>query len=296
MKYTFVVSCSLDYLFALNCTMNAAKYYGTNADFYIVHDNSIPQDIQDKYEDSFPFKVKWLSLEYLFAGLHINPSQVMNKFWLIPWVAASNLLPAYDSICVLQADEFLVGNVNTYFKIAAETDIVIATEWTCCSEEFEDLFTSQTSVVLFDQLVFVGRRSRQVLVDTWKQQIAEREPDSTNHPMFCLSQSCRKNLNVDRVLGLDGHTWCWDRDEFDFRISWDSRNKKFFNERKIKVNGIHTKVWKAGLDQHALDSCEDSRRREIAFHNFSTIKDVMIEFNEMTPTVKQENYCKERFR
>ena len=301
-KYSFVSTCSLDYLFALNCTMNAAKFYGTNADFNIAYDESITEDIRNKYNDAFPFKVIWHPLDALLGDTGISFSQVMTKYWIAQWILASFIVDKYDSICILQADEFLVNNVNPYFKIAAHLDMVVASEWTCSSQEFEDMKFGEPQspedvgdVILFDQLVFVGKSNRQVLIDTWKQQVAPfgAEVKQVHHPMPSLCRACKKNLNKDKVLGLDAHAWCWDRDDFDYKIFWTG--DRFMNERKIRVNGVHTKVWKEGQDQTALDRMRGDPKFETGIHNFTTIKDTMIHFNKMTPSVEVDQYCKERF-
>ena len=288
--------------------MNAAKYYGTQADFLIVCDESIPESVKDSYTNAFPFQVRWFHLHNWLECHNVPLNKIMSKYWIAPWIVASEMVEEYDAVCILQADEFLVVNVNHWFEIAAKLDKVIISEWTCSNLEFEDLPFGKYQaddevgeIALFDQLVFINKTNKQVLIDTYKQQIAAPDAEVTqvNHPMGSLCRACVKHLNKDKIIGLDGHTWCWDRDEFEFRITWTG--EKFYNERKIKVNGIHCKVWKEGLDQAALDRYRaegDTVRNklEIGLHNFTTIKDVMIKFNEMTPAVKQENYCKERFR
>jgi len=300
-KYTFVVTCSNGYLFGLNATMNAAKFFGTSAEFTIISDD-IPEDIRNIYKDSFPFKVNWVNTEDVIKDLKITSKYAPFRFWIQSWILGSQIIDSYDSICILQADEFLCTGVNNLFKIAALTDIVIATEYTSSWVEFEALpFGTKQSIwnrsqyALYDQLVFLNKTHKQILIDTYEQQCIDPWRDEAQQPMCALNQACATHLTREQVMGLDAHTWAWDSDTCDFKLLFDEHRRKFYNERKTIVSGVHNRWWQNGVAHSQLDfqrgRGEEGRRQyEIGAHNCNLIRDVMVQFNEMTPETKNTNY------
>ena len=256
MKYTFVSSINSPFLFGINCTMNAAKFLGTNADFSIAYDNDISKEVRDSYNDQFPFKINWFPLQEIYDSLEKNGPEKPSRFWVTPWVLAEKLLDEYDSICILQGDEFLMANVNSFFKTAALTDIVVAAEYHT-GVEFEDLIFGDTKSILdtvgyalYDQLVFCGRANKQILIDTYKQQCVGW-PGRTDHlaqdPLTALNQACTRHLSSDRVIGLDGHTWTWDYGAWSrYRINYDRRRHRII-DREVRIHGWHSKWWFEGI-------------------------------------------------
>jgi hypothetical protein len=75
MKYTFVVSASRAFIFALNCTINAAKYFGSTADFNIIYDD-ISQEVRDTYNNTFPFKIIWHDINKLYNSFPITATNI----------------------------------------------------------------------------------------------------------------------------------------------------------------------------------------------------------------------------
>lgn len=301
MKYTFVVTCNSGYLFGLNATINAAKFFGTGADFTIISDD-ITEDIRNKYKDAFPFKVNWVDMEDILKGLKITSKYSPYRFWITSWILGARIIDDYDSICILQADEFLCTGVNNLFKIAALTDIVIATEYTSSWVEFEALpfgttksIWNRSQYALYDQLVFLNKKYKQILIDTYEQQCVDPWRDEAQQPMCALNQACATYLTIDKVMGLDAHLWAWDSDICDFRLLFDGQRMKFYNERKIIVNGIHNRWWQNGVAHSQLDfqksRGEEGRRQyDIGRHNCSLVRNVMCQFNDMTPETKNTNY------
>lgn len=309
MKYSFVVSVNSFYLFALNCSINAAAFFGTNADFNILYDDDIFEEDRNKYSNIFPFEIKWTSLKELYGSMNIQAKIKPYRFYVAPWFLASQLLNEYDAICVLQADEFLITNVNNLFKIAAETDIVIATEYHGAFN-FEDLlFGDNKSILmnnvgyaLYDQLVFCGKVNKNIFIDTYKQQCSDSwlgcDLPSTQHPMTALNQACTTHLNQDKILGLDCHTWTWDRGAWTkYKLIYDGKKQRLY-DREIRLRGLHTKWWSPTVVTTAIDREKEAghyETAEIIAHNYNTQRDMMCYFNEIIPTTKNDNYTKEIF-
>ena len=309
MRHTFVSAISAGFLFGLNCSINAAKYLKTNADFCIIYDEDITKEQRDAYEGAFPFKIRWFPMKEIWDSIEITATKHQpSRFWVTPWVLASRLLDEYDSICILQGDEFLMSNVNSFFKVAAMTDIVVAVEYHT-GVEFEDLhFGSEESVLnnvgyaLYDQLVFCGKANRQILIDTYQQQCIDGPQDRKDFlyqdPLTALNQACAKHLAIDRVIGLDDHTWAWDYGAWSrHKLNYDRAHHRIY-DREIRLHGWHSKWWFEGIVTSAIKREREAgmiETAEIIAHNYNTERDIMVHFNEMTPATKNDNYTKEIF-
>lgn len=309
MRHTFVSSISAGFLFGINCSINVAKYLGTNADFCIIYDDDITLEQRKAYEGAFPFEIRWFPMKEIWDSINISATKYQpSRFWVTPWVLASRLLDEYDSICILQGDEFLMANVNNYFRIVALTDIVVAAEYHT-GVEFEDLhFGNKESVLnnvgyaLYDQLVFCGKANRQILIDTYQQQCVDGPADKWGHlyqdPLTALNQACANHLNIDRVLGLDGHTWTWDYGAWSrHKLIYDRARHRIY-DREIRLHGWHSKWWHEGIVTSAIKREKEGGAFETAgiiAHNYNTEREIMVFFNEMTPATKCDIYTKEKF-
>jgi len=301
MKHTFVVSTSYAYLFALNCTINAAKYFGTTADFHIIYADDITPEMRDAYNDAFPFKIFWHPIEPLYQSLPFTAAiRRPSKFWSTPWLLASQLLDEYDSICILQSDEMLMTNVNSLFRMAAMSDVLIAAEYHV-GLEAEDLPFGTTKSILhrgyysfYDQLVFVGRANKQILVDTYTQQCMERwttEPQTEiDDPLCAFNQACATHLTKERVFGLDSPTWTYDNGGWSRRkLRYDPSKKALFDV-DIRLHGMHTKWWLNGIIPSAIERELYPETKEIIAHNYNLERELMVDFNEMTPATRCDAY------
>jgi len=308
MKYTFVVSTDSLYLFALTCTMNVAKYLGMQADFHIIYDN-ISEEVRNLYTDSYPFQIVWHPILPLYQSLEVHATKhVPSRFWTTPWLLASQLLDSYDSICVLQSDEFLMTNVTNFFRVAALTDSVIATEYHVGIEAENLPFGTVNSIfhrgdyAFYDQLVFCGKANKRILIDTYKGQCedlsTEREISETNDPLCTFNQACSTHLSPDKVIGLDCHMWTWDRGAWSrYKVWHDTTNKKLY-DREIRIHGMHTQWWKDGIVTSAIRREREAGNHETAdiiAHNYNAERDIMVSFNELTPKTKNNYYTKEKF-
>ena len=309
MKYSFVVSESGSYLFSLNCTINAMKYFGTDADFHIIYGGT-PKEVRDSYTDAFPFSIIWHPIEDLWNSLEIPAKMKPHPYWTTIWYLASKLIDDYDAIAILQADEFLMTNINSLFKIAAQTDIVIATEYTIGAIEFEDLPFGTTQSIyhrgqyaLYDQLVICGKANKQIFIDTYRNQCVDPwENNLIGHEIqdtLCvLNQAVTTHLSPDKVFGLDAHVWAYDDWHIYFKLQYEKHTKRLYNDRKIRLHGIHTKVWKEGVVKHAIEAYKRDKefeRANMLIQNYNIEREVMLEFNEMTLATKNHDCTKEKF-
>jgi hypothetical protein len=300
MKHTFITPISRAFLFPVNCTINAAKYFGTNAEFNLIYDD-IDKETRDAFTNSFPFKITWHPILDLYNQLPITAKKhVPSKFWSTPWLLASQLLDGYDSICILQGDEFLMTNVDSLFKMVTNSDVLVATEYHV-GWEAEDLpFGTTHSILnrerysLYDQLVFCGKSNKQILIDTYMQQCVERWDESNrseaHDPLCAFNQACATHLDKSRIFGLDCNTWTWDKGAWSRRkLRYDRGRKQIFDE-DTRIHAMHTKWWLNGIIPTAIERETDPIAKEIIAHNYNTEREIMIDFNEMTPTTKSEEY------
>jgi hypothetical protein len=308
-KWSFVVSVSGSFLFPLNCTINAMKFCGTNAEFHIIY-NGITQEVRDSYNDAFPFKIIWHDINELWNSLNITAKVLPNPYWVTTWYLASKLIDDYDAIAILQADEFLMTNINSLFKVAAQTDIVVATEYTLGPREFEDLpfgtiksLHDRGEYALYDQLVICGKANKQIFIDTYQQQCVDPWKNSflsqeIQDPLCALNQACSTHLNTDRVLGLDAMVWAYDDYHFYFKLQYDREKKRLYNDRKIRLHGIHTKVWSGGVINYAINGLKQDgqlEKADLLIHNYSLERSVMLEYNNMTSVTKNNLCTEEKF-
>ena len=272
----------------------------------MIYDEDITKEQRDSYIDAFPFKVIWHPIKEVLSNIEITAKHKPSRFWLTPWYLASKLLDEYDSICILQGDEFLMSNVNSFFKVAAKTDIVIATEYHQ-GVEFEDLrFGDTTSVLetvgyaLYDQLVFCGKESREILIDTYKQQCVDglkpRNDNLYQDPLTALNQACTTHLSNDRIIGLDSQTWTWDKGCWSrHKLSYDKNNQRV-HDREIRVHAWHSKWFFDGIVSSAIyreRQAGNLETADIIAHNYNLQREVMVNFNEMTPITKNNDYTKD---
>ena len=302
MKHTFVVACNYTYLPSLAATINAAKLYKNHAEFTIAHDDTINEEVRKAFTDSFPFKINWVDMSTLLSQVTITSVIQPNPFWLAPWILGAQVIDSYDSICILQADEFLLVNVDNLFKIAAQTDIVIATEYTCVRKEFEELpfgttksITNRGEYALYDQLVFMNKTHKQILIDVYEAQCIDPWKQEAQDPMCALNQACTTHLTIDKVLGLEANIWCTDRGEWEYRLYWDSNTLKLYNNNNIRINGIHCRPWQNAVIQHGVDMAKKEgeyyrEKYENGVHNFNLLKDLQLWFNSQTPITKELKY------
>lgn len=300
MKFSFVVSCNLPYIYSLSATLNAAKFYDTSAEFSIAYDEDISPSLRDSISKSFPFVINWYSLESLIKTVNITSKIYPNRFWLGTWILASNIVDKYDSIAILQADECLLNNVNNLFYIAAKTDVVIATEYTCVSREFEELpFGSIKSIydrsmyAIYDQLVFLNKNYKNILIDVYKAQCVDPWSDiaiEAQDPLCALNQACATYLKPEKVLGLDAQTWAWDNWHWKSKLIWNNTTKKLYNDRNIRINAFHCRPWQYSIVQHGINMEKNAgniESYEIGCHNFNLMKDIQIWLNNQTPITSQ---------
>lgn len=307
MKHAFVVSCNFKYLPSLAATLNSVKLYGTCAEFIIAHDDTITKDLRDAFINSFSFKITWVDMSTLLSQVTIRSVIQPNPFWLAPWILGAQIIDNYDSIAILQADEFLLNNVDIYFKIAALTDIVIATEYTCIYREFEELpfgttrsITNRGEYALYDQLVFMNKTHKQILIDVYSAQCIDAWKQEAQDPMCALNQACATYLDKSKVLGLDSNTWCADRSEWDSCFVWDNTSYKLYNSNHVRINAVHCRPWQQEVLQASIDLAKKEgeyyrEKYENGVHNFNLLKDLQLWFNSMTLVTSNLEYYKGKY-
>lgn len=118
-KYAFIVAANSRYLPGLNAILNSLEVAKNTHDVVV-----LPYKITERYIDRvdrspFGFKVHWLPIEeeeVLWLG---EGEVLMRKRYEMPSILG------YDAVCILDADMMIFRDVSSFFKIAAETEIIL---------------------------------------------------------------------------------------------------------------------------------------------------------------------------
>lgn len=126
--YAIFLSLTENYIHLFNALYNSAELFGIGeyAEFVVLHDG-----IPKSYIDFMSEKTANLKTKVVFVPIQIVPGdeslgKVMTvKFYRYKYMA--ELGKAYKSILFLDTDIYLASDIREYFEIAANTDLVVAT-------------------------------------------------------------------------------------------------------------------------------------------------------------------------
>lgn len=117
MKTAFCVAFNRRYILPFHCLLNSIIEYCPDQDIIIIYESV------DKDRDCNEY------IDYL------KNSNYANRFKFIPgyypniqndrYIPLADLVDQYDSICHLDADMFLVSNLDVYFNISANSDVIV---------------------------------------------------------------------------------------------------------------------------------------------------------------------------
>lgn len=291
-KFSFIVSINMGYMFSLISTMNAMKYFGTNADFHCIY-IGVDQEFRDKVSNAFPFNVFWIPLsdfsgdDYFNVKYHYLFSDKFNDF-------------DYDAVSIIDGDLFLCCNMNEYFEMieSRKFDFISATHKH--SDLSVDYFKWDDYININDRshclfadfpAIFDFRKSFPFIGDWYH--YTKNSGGQISHPLIAMNRAVAKNFKKDKTLPLDGDIWVCDKNYWRADYSFDN-NLIMRNDFGI-VKAIHNRWWKDGRANAEIRNNRNVPNVGIGIKNMNTIRDYMAKFNDMTPEVKADNYIKEIF-
>lgn len=287
MKYAFTVTASSGYMFGINATINACKHFGNNADFYIAYHTSVTKEVRDSYKDAFPFKVEFVPME-----------DFGNNFFASKYALVDLIKDKYESVCVLDGDQFICSNVNEYFELAAQGKFITETWRNPQSVKHAIPFGRPNDLVSFynsflaDLSVFFSPKHYPNFATDWYKQTMKGGGE-INHPFVVMNRLICRDVLRDNLIELFCDLWLFDS------IYWQDKLTRnddlLFNAKGMRINAIHNRWWQLGRAEAELVNslkCNNIPQSLIGEHNMNLIKEYMEYFNDMTPQTKNNNYLK----
>jgi len=299
MKYAYIATVNPGYMFSMNATINANKYYGTNADVHLLYFGNFKEEYMKRCETAFPFEVRWVKM-------------TEGNYFDAKYRYAATLKDKYDAISIIDADLFICSDTKEYFEKAANENILITgTRVRSGMKNKTDMAWNNPEEVndrsrsyFADFPTFINPKSGQKLLDCWfkntnKAYIPSGSFGDRYHPLIALNRCICELLSPEQTLALDGNFW-----NADFKISLTDFIRKddiMINEKGERFYAIHNKWWKSGMAQHELriaphlkNDVEVNKRLDRLEKNMNEIRNFMIWFNEMTPSTRRDDYYKEK--
>jgi hypothetical protein len=313
--YAFVTGSSNAYSFGLISTMNAQNYFKTGADWEIVYDDYWNFEHLAKLSQAFPFNVTLHAQKPLNDELmNILIDKRNNKnIPFDPWASYSFLAykllkeKKYKAICVLQADQFVFVNLDTYFRIA-ENGVLVTGEFPWSVVNVDEMpfgndkgIWNRCMCGAFDSINFYGQMHAVHFIDLLNFQLEEPFKDESSHPMICHNRSICKNFDKNHVLGLDKELWVADNIWTNTKLNLTG--DKILNDCGCRINGWHSRIWEIGRISNEWEKNKDILTRDcknpgtiLVFdrleHNYNLVKSFMERFNNMIPEIRADNYQK----
>jgi len=295
--HAFVLACNPGYSFGMISTMNAQHYFGTDADWEVAY-LDYPEEDRERISRLHPRNVNWTSHDELTKEINdhrIERGNGLHEQWLTGWVLAHKVLKEkkYKAVCIIQADEFMMVNLDGYFKIAEQGGLV-------CSEvlghkvadfKYGDIRNNRMMWFgLFDGLVFIGQHDFMLprqFVDfheriDWYCNFKDDNIDYQRLESNPLFIDIMERAQEGEITALNGVQWCGDPDYHIAKYSVEGDN--FFRElngEKIQLYGWHRRWWLPFEVTHP-----------IVRDNVNVAKSFMERFNDMIPEMSSQLYVK----
>ena len=287
MKYAFSLTASSGYMFSVNSTINACKYFGTEADFYILYHPSITEEVRNSYKDMFPFKITFIPM-----------ADFGNNFFASKYIYVNEIKDKYDAVCILDGDQFLCSNVNEYFKSASQGKFATGTWRSPDSVKHvipfgrPEALRSFFNCFMSDLSVFFSPKYYPNFATDWYNQTMSGGGEY-NHPFVVLNRLICRDVLPDNLIELNCNLWLFDSCYWQEKlVRWGD---KLINTKNEALNGIHNRWWQVGRAQSELINSLKYDNKEASLtgeSNMNLIKEYMEYFNEMTPKTRCDEYLK----
>ena len=120
MKNAFIVSACQKYVPELATLLNSLEQTGNKHDVHVIG-YKLPPYMTAQFEN-LTYRVHFYDIPEEEARMFGGESEILcrKRYWY-----AAEWGKEYDSICILDADMILIRNVDNFFKIAAECDLIL---------------------------------------------------------------------------------------------------------------------------------------------------------------------------
>jgi len=294
-KYAFIVTINWGYMFALNCTMNAAKYFGTNADFHILYKfPEMSADIENYMKESkeaFPFDVHW------------HPMEEGTDYFNAKYKHCEKIKEDYDAVCILDGDLFLCCNVNDLFAQAHSQEsykLITASHLHSgiAPKDFhwgmERCVKDRCHCAFADFPTFIQPKKESGFMVDWFAFTQDHKNTEQSHPLIAMNRSIAKHYDIDDVMVLDGRNWVNDLNYWTHAYMLHGSNMLKHDDGM--VHAIHNRWWQHGRAGTEIRNNRKSEHLKQAISNFNIIKSYMEFFNALTPALRITNYVTGKFK
>lgn len=312
------ISCNPGYSFGLISYMNAQEYFGTDADWEIAYDG-FTQEERERISAAFSFNVNWTPVDELMKTVVDRRSDqrgILERFWLAYWLMAEKVLreDKYKAVAVTQADQFTFVNLDMYFKLAQQGNLVSAefnaNRRSALTLPFGDdrAIWDRCLCPIFDNLQIFGQHFKNMPRQIVEYQCEDAFRGESNHSVIALNRAASRYATVERVITLEGSSWScdadwgfkwWDLDSTGDRI-WDYVQRDP-EQLGIQIKGWHMRWWQKGrVEGHWLASkglvdrakVDPTIRQQVLNmdHNINLTKSFQERFNAMKPEIASTEF------
>lgn len=296
-KFAIITSVSPGYMFAANCVINANEFYKTNADVHLLYQYMEPEYIEKSKKEKYPFSVTWVPM-----------TDVSNCFHTSKYGYVQKICNDYDSVCLIDADLFIITNLTKYFEMSANEDILITATHLWSGGDPDRMpwdnwvsLDDRGKCQLADFPVFVNGKNHLNFFGDWFNGASERPDIEYCHPLVSFNRAVCKNFRREQIIPLSGTQWICDMEYWIKEYNWRKNSWEMVDNQGNPIFAIHNKWWKEGrangewlahrkyAETHPIIT--NLNRGE---HNFNEIRNAMVDFNNLRPSVKREDYLKDR--
>ena len=313
--YAIILSCNPGYGFGMIATMNAMKYYGTDADWEVAYEGFTPE-YMDKVSNLFPFRVNWTPVSELMSSVIDRRTDLragLERMWLAYWLLADKLIKEqkYKAICVIQADQFVFVNLNDYFR-QAERGIMFSSQYNFPKIPFHAVIFGNDKAIwdrgqcaFFDSVNILSTTSSHASIprQTVEFQCEDAFQGEANHSVIALNRAISKYGTKDNVRLLPGHLWGCDAEWGYGRYQLSEDGDRIYYWNGEQTCSWHSRWWQIGRAEgeiiqmnRAIDQGIDTDEIQVIWdnhlHNYNLVKSFMERFNDMTPEVRSDWYLK----
>jgi hypothetical protein len=271
----FLVTASVQYILGLNSILNALEYYKhPNIDVAIVHPElMVPYVNYVKNKFSFnivPVRVEdWSDKTMLddHGGVDENANCIWCKYRYM-----ESIKDDYDAICFVDADMLLLNNIMPYFKIVANTDLILCPQNTRSGKWIEDYkyFEKKNDLAVgcpvFNFIVFYNPKYNTDVVNyVW----VNRNRANPSEEMHIFNKALYELDKLDNVLQLPGSIWLAET----YLHHADTIYKNFGDFAILtpapagdRVNSMHSRWWNKNVSAHEIEVTDEKLYPDSAKH------------------------------
>jgi len=126
MKSAIIVTFNYGFIKGFNGIINGLDYHGNTCDVHYIHDKALPKNYIEASQKTFPFGVYPHLIDDLIKKYPMPPHRVGTvwPYYFYKYILAAEL-QEYDAICVMDADSLINAYLMNYFRVVANSDLII---------------------------------------------------------------------------------------------------------------------------------------------------------------------------